>query len=77
MKEILDQVIPETSEYASGSLRGVSVRAISKKARLLEKLVKDPAFRQHHRDIFYDLQMISSLPSLYGSTGLRAPKWRR
>lgn len=77
MKEILDQTIPESSEYASGSLRGVSVRTISKKGRLLERLLKDPAFKQHHRDIFYDLELLKSLPSLYGRAGLRAPKRRR
>lgn len=77
MKEILDQIVPETSLYADGRLRGVSLRAISRHQRLLGNLLKDPSFRLHHRDLFYDLEFIRQLPSIYGRAGLRAPKRRR
>lgn len=73
MKEILDQKIPETSRYAGGKLRGVSLRQICQKPRLVDRLIDSEAFRKHHKDLFEDLRFIRQVPALYGAMGLRSP----
>lgn len=77
MREILDQTVPETSQYLDGKARGKSLRQFMTKKRLVENLLRDPRFKEHHRQLFDDLEMLWSLRGLYDGVGLRAPKGRR
>lgn len=77
MREILDQTVPETSEYLDGKARGKSLRQFMTKERLVKNLLKDPRFREHHKNLFDDLEMLWNLRGLYDGVGLRAPRGRR
>ncbi|WP_417503262.1 hypothetical protein [Microbacterium sp.] len=43
----------------------------------MKNLLKDPRFREHHKNLFDDLEMLWNLRRLYDGVGLRAPKRRR
>jgi hypothetical protein len=73
MNEILDQQIPSDSAYADGNLRGRTLRDIATKRLLMDKLLTDPAFKKHHRDLFYDVQFISQYRGTYRGFGLTPP----
>lgn len=77
MKEILDQVVPEVSEYADGRVAGRTLREIVQDRELLESLLNDREFKRCHRELFYDLQFAHQCSSIYRGFGLRSPKWRR
>ncbi len=65
------------SEYLDGKARGRSLRQFMTKERLVKNLLKDPRFREHHKNLFDDLEMLWNLRRLYDGVGLRAPKRRR
>lgn len=77
MREILDQTVPETSEYLDGKARGKSLRQFMTKKRLVENLLRDPRFKEHHEQLFYDLELLWNMRQLYDGVGLRAPGRRR
>ncbi|KQT72002.1 hypothetical protein [Microbacterium sp. Leaf436] len=74
MREILDRTVPETSEYLDGKARGKSLRQFLSKKRLAKNLLRDPRFKEHHEQLFYDLEMLWNLRRLYEGAGLRAPR---
>lgn len=73
MKEILDQTIPD-SPYADGRLAGRSLRSVLGKELLRERLLTDPEFKKHHRELFYDLDFLRQSGYIYRAFGLRGPR---
>jgi hypothetical protein len=72
MKEILDQQIPADSAYANGRFAGRTLRDVSKKKLLMDRLMADPAFKAHHKMLFYDLELVSQWKRLHNGFGLNA-----
>ena len=73
MKEILDQIIPD-SPYADGEYAGRSLRSVLSKNLLRDKLLTDPEFKRHHRELFYDLDFLRQSGYIYRGVGLIAPR---
>lgn len=74
MTDLLDQTIPEASEYLGGRLRGYSLRTLFRKKRIIDTLLRDPRFKEQHRQLFYDIEFLRAASSLYGGAELRAPR---
>lgn len=83
MDELLDQTIPETSQYLGGRLRGYSLRTLFRRERLIDNLLRDPRFKEQHATLWAAMSKLRDdrdqrdIASLYEGMGLRAPASKR